>query len=181
MRFSNLSVVWITGLSGAGKTTLGIELVGILKEKGTAPIFLDGDELREVLSLEASNSDFYTREQRLALALRYSKLCKLLSDQGHFVVVATISLFKEIHSWNRRNIRNYYEVFLDIELEVLRDRDSKKIYSRYEDGVITDVAGLDLAVDYPKAPDFVFNNPQHYSVPEMAHKIVSTIGEGKTT
>ena len=180
MRFTNLAVIWITGLSGAGKTTLGREIVRNLKQIGIAPIFLDGDELREVFSLEASTSGLYTRDQRLALAFRYSKLCKLFSDQGHFVVLATISLFNEIHSWNRKNINNYCEVFLDIDLEILRQRDSKQIYSRYENGVITDVAGLDLAVDFPETPDFVFSKPHYYTAPEMAKIIVSTIKDVNT-
>ena len=114
-------VIWITGLSGAGKTTLAKELVSQLATENKEPILLDGDQLREIF-FDSSNQAIsaHDRSSRLALALKYSGLARLLSEQGFWVIVATISLFKEVHDWNRKNFKNYYEVFLDTPIEELR-------------------------------------------------------------
>ncbi len=123
-----------------------------LKEGGLSPILLDGDDLRSVLGVPSSD---FSREERLRLAFVYADLCRYLASQGAVVVIATIALFKEIHTWNRENLPNYYEVFLDVPLSVLKDRDSKGLYERFSKGEIRNVAGLDFEVDFPSNPDFV--------------------------
>ena len=100
-------VFWITGLSGAGKSTLARALQARLPQS----ILLDGDELRAVLGATASGFD---RQSRLELARTYARLCGLLAGQGHTVIMATISLFHEIHAWNRENLPGYREIFLDV-------------------------------------------------------------------
>jgi len=139
---------WITGLSASGKTTLSNLLVEHIRATGRMVISLDGDELREVLADEV-----YTRKERIALAMRYARLCKLLTDQGFDVVIAVIGLFQEVHKWNRINISGYYEVFIDTPFEELKNRDPKKLYKRFSDGEINNIAGLDLKVDFPKKSD----------------------------
>lgn len=148
------TVYWITGLSGSGKTTIADALSSILGELGSTPVRLDGDALRQVFS----DIDRHDRQSRLSLAHRYSGLCRLLSDQGLDVICSTISLFKEIHDWNRANMPRYVEVFLDVDGDTLRRRDTKGIYRRAQTGEIRDVAGLDLAVDVPEAPDLIIRN-----------------------
>jgi adenylylsulfate kinase len=142
-------VIWITGLSGAGKTTLAEQLDVYLQELGLKVILLDGDLLR-ILFLDANlKSASYTREERIKLALKYSYLCKTLSAQGFNIIIATISMFNEVYDWNRENITNYFEVYLKVPLKELRHRDPKFIYKRYDDGDLRNVAGLDLKVDEP--------------------------------
>ena len=139
---------WVTGLSASGKTTLSNLLVAHLKSIGEQVISLDGDDLRQVLADEA-----YTREERIALAMRYSRFCKLLTDQGFIVVIAVIGLFNEIHRWNRENISNYCEIFIDTPLEELKRRDPKNLYKKFLHGEINNIAGIDLKVDLPSSPD----------------------------
>ena len=110
---------------------------------------LDGDALRDVLGAEGA----HTRSDRLELAFRYAKLCRLISVQGIDVAMATISLFKEIHEWNRGNLSGYCEILLTAPLSELALRDPKKIYERAARGEIANVAGVDLAVDMPESPD----------------------------
>jgi adenylylsulfate kinase-like enzyme len=143
-------VVWITGLSGAGKSTLAEALVSALRGAGKPVVMLDGDALREVFG--AVDAQHHGREARLGLALRYAQLCKTLADQGMTIVIATISLFREVHAWNRQHLPGYVEVLLDVPLAELRRRDPKGIYRRFDAGELQDVAGLDLAVDLPTAP-----------------------------
>jgi cytidine diphosphoramidate kinase len=143
------NVIWITGLSAAGKTTLAKGVTKSLIDLGYPTIMLDGDILKECFNVEDHN----TREDRQKRAYTYSKIARMLARQGVIVVVGTIALFKEIHYWNRENIPGYFEVFLDIPLDILRKRDPKGLYRRFDHGEIKDVAGLDISVDFPKNPD----------------------------
>lgn len=149
----NPHVYWLTGLSDSGKSTMCRKLVDYLRKRGKSVILLDGDEIRAVVGAVKA----HTREERMALALRYSRLCKLLSDQGFDVAIATISLFEEIHEWNRENLPGYCEIFLDVPLDELRRRDTKGIYERFDRNEIKNVAGIDLQVDFPKNPDVVLH------------------------
>lgn len=148
-------VIWITGLSGAGKSTLALEVVNRLRAIGDAVVMLDGDVLREVFGAAATNAQNHGREGRLALAFQYAHLCRVIAGQGMTVVIATISLFSEIHTWNRANLPCYFEVYLKVPVEELRRRDPKGIYRRLDAGEIADVAGFDLPIDEPEAADWV--------------------------
>lgn len=139
-------VFWITGLSGSGKTTLAKALHGNMPES----ILLDGDELREVLGAASSAFD---RPGRLNLALTYARLCKLLAGQGHSVIIATISLFHEVHVWNRAHLPGYMEIFLDVPEEIRCLRDPKGLYAGCQKGEVQHMAGTGVAVDVPENPD----------------------------
>jgi len=101
-------VFWITGLSGAGKTTVGRELSKRLRAAGRPVTFLDGDTLRSVIAEDLGHSAGNRRRS----AMRNARLCRLLAEQGVDVVCATISLFHEVQSWNRENIPGYCEICL---------------------------------------------------------------------
>jgi adenylylsulfate kinase len=148
-------VIWITGLSGAGKTTLAREVAGLMRVAGQAVVVLDGDELREVFAAGAFTAQDHGRVGRLELALQYAHLCRVIAGQGLTVVIATISMFREVHTWNRANLPGYFEVYLRVPLDELRRRDPKGIYRRFDAGELTNVAGLDLVVDEPAAADWV--------------------------
>ncbi len=168
---SNGQVIWITGLSGAGKTTLATELVAQMKTLGQHVVMLDGDELRKVFGAVENNSRNHGREGRLALSMQYSQLCLLLAGQGLTVVIATISLFKEIHEWNRKILPNYYEVYIKVPLDELLRRDTKGIYKRFESGELKNVAGLDLPIDEPKSADWVVEFVPGRSVLSLAQEM----------
>ena len=161
---------WVTGLSATGKTTLSSLLVTHLRGQGKAVIHLDGDELRQVLA-----DEIYTREERVALAMRYARLCKLLSEQGVDVVIAVIGLFKEVHKWNRENITNYIEIFIDTPLSELKKRDPKNIYRDFELGVINNVAGIDLKIDIPYDSDIYLKWSEKSTIDSMFNELVKSI------
>jgi adenylylsulfate kinase len=161
---------WITGLSATGKTTLSTLLVENMRLSGKKVILLDGDELRQVLSENA-----YTREERIALGMRYSRLCRLLSSQGVDVVIAVIGLFKELHEWNRENIPNYVEVFIDTPMAELRRRDPKDLYKNVDSGRIQNVAGIDLEVDFPYKPDIYLKWSDGKSIDSMFEELLNNI------
>ena len=164
-------VIWITGLSGAGKSTLAHEVVARLRAEGQAVVMLDGDELREVFGAVAANAQNHGREGRLALAMQYAHLCRVIAAQGLTVVIATISLFREVHAWNRANLPGYFEVYLKVPVEELRRRDPKGIYRRFDAGELTHVAGLDLPIDEPEAADWVVEFDPEHAVTTLAEEL----------
>ena len=167
--------IWITGLSGAGKSTLGHEIVARLRGRGTPVVMLDGDDLREVFGAAAPGSEKHDRAGRIALALTYARLCQVIAKQGVTVVIATISMFREIHAWNRANLPGYFEAFLKVPLEELRRRDPKGIYRRFDTGELRHVAGLDLTVDEPEAPDWVAEFSAGRTVETLADELMKAL------
>lgn len=148
------TLYWITGLSGAGKTTIGKALYARLKECSQAVVFLDGDKLREIFwSLHG-----HTIDERKLLARSYSNLCRMLTEQGIDVVCATMSLFREVHEYNRQNIPNYFEVFVECDVQELLHRDQKGIYTKALNGELTDVIGVNAPYDRPDNCDLVIDN-----------------------
>lgn len=145
-------VIWLIGLSGAGKTTLGREIMK------SAPVgrcvFIDGDQIREVFGNDLGFS-LAEREQN---AWRICRLCKWLDDQNINVVCAILSLFPETQVWNRQNFSEYYDVFIDTPLEQLIARDSKGLYAKAKSGALRDVAGVDLEFIPPPQPDLILRN-----------------------
>jgi adenylylsulfate kinase-like enzyme len=171
------SVIWITGLSGAGKSTLAHELVARLRKVGESVVILDGDELREVFGATTLNIQNHGREGRLALAMQYSKMCRVIASQGFTVVIATISMFREVHALNRASLPNYFEVYLKVPVEELRRRDPKGIYRRFEVGELRNVAGLDLAIDEPEAADWTVEFSQDLTPEFLATDLLSRLAK----
>ena len=148
-------VVWITGLSGAGKSTISKRVAALLRQRGDSCVLLDGDEVRRAFPIFHAG---YDRASRLPHARRNSELAKLISEQGHIVVLATMSLFSEVQEWNRANFPAYLEVFVDVPLAVLKARDHNGLYPCAEQGLAKNVAGIDLAYDALVRPDLVVDN-----------------------
>ena len=153
-------VYWLTGLSGAGKTTIGTILYQKLREQKSNVVFLDGDQLRQV----SGDNLGYTPEERRKSAMRNARLCKLLSDQGIDVVCCTISMFDSVRAWNRENISGYLEVYIKASMETLHKRDQKRLYSQGG----SEVAGVSFSVEEPKNPDIVLENDGAFTPQEQA-------------
>lgn len=147
-------VVWIIGLSGAGKTTLAEKVVETVRARGRHVVLLDGDQVRALFG----NDLGHDLDGRRRNAERICRLCAFLDAQGIDVVCAILSIFPESRQWCRTHLRQYYEVFVDTPIEVLRQRDSKGLYARHARGEVRDVAGLDLEFPRPLSPDLLIVN-----------------------
>ncbi|MEU4898276.1 adenylyl-sulfate kinase [Streptomyces sp. NPDC044780] len=158
-------MVWITGLAESGKTTVSRRLINRLTRVGIKPVHLDGNAVREAVGTEGHAFD---RTGRMSMAFTYARFSRMLSDQGHVVVCSTISLFHEVHSWNRRHIRNYLEVLLDVPMQELKRRDSKGVYARAKEG---EVVGVDLDPEFPVAPDLRIVNFSGTTPDDAAERI----------
>lgn len=160
---------WITGLSGAGKTTIGNRLYYELKQQKDNVVLLDGDILKGIVGDELG----YSEGDRRKRAFRYARICKTLADQGIIVICCTIAMFDDVREWNRKNNKAYVEVFLDVPMEVLIERNQKGLYSRYQAGEISDIAGMDVAADFPKNPDLVIKNDGSINIRTCVEQILS--------
>ena len=165
-------VIWLNGLSGSGKSTVGLKLYDYLKKDHENLVFLDGDILREVW---ADNLG-HTVESRSVNATRISKLCEMLDNQGIHIIASVMHMFPDWQDWYRKTFSVYFEVFLDVPFEVLRQRDKNGLYSQAEAGTVTDVVGIDLPFPKPEKSEVVFRgNDSHLSPDEMVERIVAAL------
>ena len=161
------TVFWITGLSGAGKTTIGRIFYETLKKEQSATVFLDGDALRQVFGGDLG----YSADDRRKCAMRYSRLCCLLQGQGINVICCTISMYDSVRKWNRENIPDYKEVYIKVSMDTLQQRNQKGLYSSAANGADHEVAGVQVEIEFPQNPDLIIENEGKETPEEQAQKI----------
>lgn len=161
------NLYWITGLSGAGKTTIGIRLYQYLRQKKNNILFLDGDMLRKVYQSKA-----YSEKGRRSLAFQNARLCKMLTDQGIDVIICLIAMYEDCRKWNRENIENYHEIYLRVDLGELIRRDQKQLYSRALRNEITNVVGINMPFEEPQSPDLIIDNNGQNTPEEVVEMII---------
>lgn len=164
-------VYWITGLSGAGKTTIGKIVYEELKKKYPNTVFLDGDTLREVFGGVFG----YEEEDRRQCAMCYARLCAMLEKQDINVVCCTISMFHSVREWNREHIHNYREIYVKVLWDTLRERNQKGLYSGAKDKEEKSVVGIQIEFEEPMQPDLVLENDGEKTPEEQAQMILEHI------
>lgn len=147
-------VIWIIGLSRSGKTTIAKALMKKLYKKRRKFIHVDGDVIRKIYSDKLG----HTMKEREINAERLSKLTKYLSDQGLNVIGSVLSNFPKWQRWNKKNIKNYKQVFLKVNLSTLLLRDKKKLYKNAIRRKIKNVVGIDIRFNKPIKGSIVINN-----------------------
>ena len=164
------TVFWVTGLAGAGKTTIGTALYEKIKQQSAQTALLDGDALREVFG----NDLGYTAEDRFKCSMRYSRLCKLLSAQGINVICCTISMFDDVRGWNRDNIASYVEVYVKADNDTLIRRNQKQLYKSGADNVV----GKSMEAQLPKNPHITIDNRGEACVSQHVDRIIGVWRNG---
>ena len=120
-------IIWLTGLSGSGKTTIGRHLDANLKARAQHTVMVDGDEVRRILKSDRG-PESYTLEGRRLVAERIAEMCAWLDRQEINVVCCTMSRFHDIQRKNREVFSKYFEVYLSVPMEVLYRRDNINLY-----------------------------------------------------
>ncbi|MCW8141160.1 MAG: adenylyl-sulfate kinase [Planctomycetota bacterium] len=164
-------VVWITGLPGAGKSTIARHVHRALRAAGRPTAYLDGDAVRAACGADLG----YDPDARLRNALRVARLCRMLALQGLDVVCATVSLFHAVHRWNRERLPGYVEVLVRARGETLRRRDQKGLYSGAAGGARVDVPGLDQAAELPTAPHLIVDNDDEGDAARAAGAVIELL------
>ena len=161
-------VIWFIGKSASGKTFLGKKLYNALRVNYVNIVFLDGDLLRNAISKDLGHS----KEDRYLSEERRSKLSKILADQGIHVIVSGISNEPKIRDWNKKNIKDYLEIYLKADKKTLYSRDPKGIYKNYFKGEMTDVVGEDIVFKEPLAPWMTIDNDSDNNSKEIIESIL---------
>lgn len=165
-------VVWMTGLSGAGKTTIAQEVERLLVEQGIGSYVLDGDELRRGL-----NSDLgFSPEDRKDNIRRVTHVAKLFRNAGMVILVSLISPYAESRRLARETIgsNSFLEVYVKASVETCRQRDPKQLYKKADAGKIADFTGIDDKYEPPVNPDLVLDT-ELWSEEECVESLMGAI------
>ena len=146
-------ILWLTGLSGAGKTTLTQGLECELRKRGCLIEILDGDVVRTNLSHGLG----YSQEDRNTNIRRIGFVANLLSRNGIGVIVAAISPYREVRDELRETTNNFIEVYVNAPLAVCEMRDVKGLYAKARSGEIKGLTGIDDPYEVPKSSEIVIN------------------------
>ena len=142
-------VVWLTGLSGAGKSTIACALHEALTREGVRADLLDGDEVREQLSRELG----FSKEDRDENVRRIAYVARVLARNGVVAIVAAISPYREARALARGGVERFVEVHVDCPLDELVRRDPKALYARALRGEIPRFTGVTDPYEPPREPE----------------------------
>ena len=145
-------ILWITGLSGTGKSTLASAVRDRLREDGIHALLIDGDVVRHALDSPAG-LERHDAATRLHRAWRIAELARIAALQGMPAIVATIALFHAVQVWNRAGPAPYAEILLTAEIAKLQRR-KVEVYSQ-ADGGRGPVVGIDIVPEFPVSPELV--------------------------
>lgn len=152
-------LIWVTGFSGSGKTTIGKKLLPLINKRLGNTILIHADDLINLFKLKG-----YSKVERIKRGLMYGKLLKFLTDKKINVIFTVVGMFNKVRENNRKLIQNYIEVFIDSDLKLITKKSKKKHYVKNSRNII----GLDIKPEFPKIPDVtIFNDfktkPSHIS------------------
>ncbi|GHE80421.1 adenylyl-sulfate kinase [Thalassotalea profundi] len=163
-------LLWYTGLSGSGKSTVANAVDALLFERGCHSYLLDGDNVRHGLNGDLTFSD----EDRIENIRRISEVGKLFIDAGVIVSTAFISPFSADRQMAKKLLEDgeFIEVYIDTPIEVCEQRDPKGLYKKARAGEIKDFTGIDSTYDVPLSPEIHIKTEQ-LSVAQCAEQIVA--------
>ena len=146
-------VIWFTGLSGSGKSTVANEVAHRLHEQGKLAYILDGDNVRHGLNKDLG----FSPEDRSENIRRISEVAALFADAGVITITAFISPYAEDRNFCRQLVGNdrFVEVFAKASVEACEERDPKGLYKKVRAGEISDFTGIDAPYEEPKQPEVV--------------------------
>ena len=167
-------IIWLTGLSGAGKSSIADLLEEKLNKQGKHTFLLDGDNLRHTLNQDLGFSD----DDRNENIRRIGHVGKLMVDAGLIVIASFISPFEKQRKLTRELFEKdeYIEVFLNTPIEVCEQRDPKGLYKKARSGLIKDFTGIDSAYEKPENPEITLDGEQ-YSADVLSDKIINYLSE----
>jgi adenylylsulfate kinase len=163
-------VFWITGLSGSGKSTIGNLIKKYIDKNYGKTVIIHGDDIRNIYHLRK-----YKKKERLNLGISNSNLCKLISSQGINVIFTTVGLFYELHKYNRNNIKNYIEIFIDANLKKIEKRKEKFFYRKKT----KNVWGKDIKPEFPKKSHIIIKNNYKKSTNALSKELIKKINDLK--
>ena len=165
-------VLWFTGLSASGKSTLALEVESALYGRGRLTYVLDGDNIRHGLN----NNLGFSPEDREENIRRIGEVSKLFSDSGVIVITAFISPYREDRDNARALVEDgrFIEVFVDCPLAVCEERDPKGLYKKARAGEIPEFTGISAPYEAPDNPELVINTAE-LTLAECGERVVKIL------
>ena len=140
---------WITGLSGSGKTTIAKLVKKKISLRYGPTLLFSGDDLRKIFHLNK-----FDKKSRLSNGLKFSKFCKFITDQKINVIFAVVGMFHKVRKQNRKDIKNYIEIYIRSNIDDIISQKKKKIYKKFKKNIV----GLDILAQLPRKPDIIIKN-----------------------
>ena len=157
------SIIWLTGMSGSGKSTLASSLESFLLENDYTVRTIDGDDVRDNDSKKLG----FGYEDVMKNNLRIASLCNKLRKEYDFILVPVISPYDQVRTQVRLMLEpNFYLVYLKVDIETLKKRDTKGLYSAADKGLISDLIGYSEVnpYDIPDNPEVVVDTGSIVSI-----------------
>lgn len=166
--------VWLTGLSGSGKSTIAREVESRLIGSGRAAYVLDGDNLRHGINADLG----FSKDDRAENVRRVGEISRLMADAGLVVLVPVIAPYdagrKRVRADHEKAGLGYIEVFVDTPIEVCQERDPKGLYARARDGEISGMTGIDDPYEPPVDAELTIDTSK-MSVNEAADRVLAQL------
>lgn len=158
---------WVTGLSGSGKTVISEKIwKDIIKNYGPT-LLVSGDDLRKIF-----NFDKYTAHERKVLGIYYCRYAKFITDQNINLIFAVVGMRNSTRNWNRKNIKNYIEVYIKSNIKTIKMANKKKIYHEANSG---DIVGVNIKSELPTRPHITIKNDFKKSIDILSKELVKRI------
>ena len=165
------AVLWFTGLSGSGKSTVSERVYPVLKERGYRVEHLDGDAIRDIFPKTG-----FSKEDRNAHIKRVGYLASRLQAHGVFVIGSFISPYKESRDFVRNLCEDFVEIYISTPLEECERRDVKGLYEKARSGEITQFTGIDDPYEAPENPELEIDTT-NISVDDAVERVIQYLEE----
>jgi len=156
---------WITGVSGSGKSSLGKNIKKKIINLYGPTLLINGDNLRKIFKLYD-----YSKNGRLNNGLKFIKLAKFITDQKINIIFCLVGMFHKIRSENKKNIRNYIEIYIKTDIKKIIRLNKKRLYLKKKN-----IVGLDLIPEFPKSPDIVLKNNFDKNIKYLSNNLINKI------
>ena len=157
---------WITGLAGSGKTSLAIKIHKKINKLYGPTIYFSGDQIRKIFNLKG-----YELDERTKIGYMYSNFFKFITNQNINVIFAGIVLIDEIRRWNKKNIQNYLEIYINTKIKNILLNNKKRLYKKNYNNIV----GINIKPALPKNPDIIITNNFSKSINELSKILLKKI------
>ncbi len=166
-------VIWFTGLSGSGKSTISVEIEKELIKKGKVVYRLDGDNIRYGLSSDLG----FSQENRNENVRRIAEVAALFKDASLIILVSCISPYKSMREFAKQKVgkESFVEVYVKADINTCSKRDPKGLYEKVKKGEINNFTGVTSIYEEPENPDLVIDTTK-LSIKESVDKVLEAIG-----
>ena len=157
---------WITGLSGAGKTSVANEIKSKITEQFGPTLVVNGDDRRRVFKLNK-----YDQKSRLENGKKFGKFAKFITNQNINLSFTVVGMFDQIRIWNKKNIDNYVEIYLKASVSKIRKKRKKKLYFKKNSSMV----GIQIKPEFPKKPNFIVKNNFTKTIKQISQSLIKKI------